>query len=150
MCSNASHHVYVLSCFKYLPAYLSFLSLYYQRVRRVVHSYYTEKYRYVGTYLPTYLLTWPPIFNLHSSVLGLLGCPETKFYFYFFWRAGGGRKRASTLTFIGTPKTGHKPIWTLICGQCGMQTFPISQLRKLTAATRVCEGTENNHVCLRH
>jgi hypothetical protein len=36
------YHVYVLSCFKYLPAYLSFLSLYYQRVRRVVHSYYTE------------------------------------------------------------------------------------------------------------
>jgi hypothetical protein len=29
-----------------------------------------------------------------------------------------------------------------------MQTFPLGQLRKLTAATRVCESTENNHVCL--
>jgi hypothetical protein len=53
-----------------------------------------------------------------------------------------------TNTFIGTPKIGQKPIWTLIYGQCGRQTFPIGELRKLTAATHVCEGTENNHVCL--
>jgi hypothetical protein len=53
-----------------------------------------------------------------------------------------------TNTFIGTPKSRQKPIWTLIYGQCVRQIFPISQLKKLTAVTRVCEGIDNNHVCL--
>ncbi|CAK9203844.1 unnamed protein product [Sphagnum troendelagicum] len=56
--------------------------------------------------------------------------------------------KTGTNTFIGIPKTGQKPIRTLISRQRGKQTFPIGQLRKFTAATRVCEGTKNNHVCL--
>jgi hypothetical protein len=66
-----------------------------------IHTTLNIKYRYVGTYLPTYLLTWPPIFNLHSSVLGLLGCPETKFCtdtaFSMAEPAGGGETHAGRI-----------------------------------------------------
>jgi hypothetical protein len=62
MCSNATFtfYVYVLSCFKYLPAYLSFLSLSIINVSVVsyIHTTLNTKYRYVGTYLPTYLPTY--------------------------------------------------------------------------------------------
>jgi len=80
---------YCLALSTYQPTFRFFLSIINVSVVSYIHTTLNIKYRYLPPYLPTYLLTWLPIFNLHSSVLGLLGYPGTKFYFYFFWRAGG-------------------------------------------------------------
>jgi hypothetical protein len=85
-------HVYVRSCFKYLPAYLSFISvsiIYHIEIRIL---YKMKVRRYLPTYLPTYLLDRRFLTYIPSCWASL---PTLELNF-FWW--GGGKKQAPTLS----------------------------------------------------